>query len=61
MGPERSRTTPKEEEIAEGFQNSKSRRRIKMDLEDFISDTYGLKPANPFTLEQLVNELRPEN
>ena len=44
----------------DNYQDTRSKRRIKQDLEEFMSERYGLKPANPFTLEQLVNELRPE-
>ena len=41
-------------------QNSRDRRRIKLDLEDFLADNFGLRPSNPLTLEQFVSELKKE-
>ena len=31
---------------------------IRMDLERFLIESYGLRPANPLTLEKLVDELK---
>ena len=41
-------------------QNNRDRRRIKLDLEDFLADNFGLRPSNPLTLEQFVAELKKE-
>ena len=41
-------------------QNTLDKKYIKLDLEVFLLDNYGLKPSNPFTMEQLVNELTHE-
>ena len=41
-------------------QNTRDRRRIKLDLEDFLADNFGLRPSNPLTLEQFVAELKKE-
>ena len=41
-------------------QNNRDRRIIKLDLEDFLADNFGLRPSNPLTLEQFVAELKKE-